>query len=159
SIKMLQSQFAVLQIIVTIFSLITRSIISLGQPPRILAVALFLMFPELPQAQTRATTTAFTGSTTAALDPGVREGAAGAGGPIAGLTARQKEFFAAGQEDFEEVEIVADGLGPRMNLDSCAGCHAQPATGGSSPRVNPQVAFATKDGGTDRVPWFITVDG
>ena len=30
----------------------------------------------------------------------------------------------------------------RMNLDSCGGCHAQPAIGGSSPAVNPQVAFA-----------------
>jgi len=94
-----------------------------------------------------------------ARDPGVRGGAPGAGGPLAGLTARETEVFVAGQEDFEEVEGVADGLGPRMNLDSCAGCHAQPAGGGTSPSVNPQVAFAAKDGGTDRLPSFITVDG
>jgi CxxC motif-containing protein (DUF1111 family) len=92
-------------------------------------------------------------------DPGVRGGSAAAGGPIAGLTARQLQFFTTGQEDFEEVEVVADGLGPRMNLDSCAGCHAQPATGGSSPAVNPQVAFASKDGGTDRLPSFIALNG
>ncbi len=55
-----------------------------------------------------------------ARDPGVRGGAPGAGAPIAGLTAREIEFFQTGQEDFEEVEVVADGLGPRMNLDSCA---------------------------------------
>jgi CxxC motif-containing protein (DUF1111 family) len=55
------------------------------------------------------------------------------------------------------VEAVADGLGPRMNLDSCAGCHAQPATGGSSPFVNPQVAFARA--GSDAVPAFINASG
>src|SRR6266436_4502430 len=46
-----------------------------------------------------------------------------------------------------------------MNLDGCAGCHSQPAIGGTSPAVNPQVAFASKDGGTDRVPFFITLNG
>ena len=94
-----------------------------------------------------------------AQDPGVRGGPAGAGGPITGLTARQSAFFTEGKVDFEEVEAVADGLGPRMNLDSCAGCHAQPATGGTSPLVNPQVTFASKDGGTDTVPFFITPNG
>jgi CxxC motif-containing protein (DUF1111 family) len=94
-----------------------------------------------------------------ASDPGVRGGGPGAGGPIDGLTPRETDFFNAGQEDFEEVEVVADGLGPRMNLDSCAGCHAQPVTGGTSPAVNPQVAFASKDGGTDQVPFFIRLNG
>src|SRR5262249_37576519 len=50
-------------------------------------------------------------------------------------------------------------LGPRMNLDSCGGCHVHPAVGGSSPAVNPQVAFATKDGGTDAVPPFVLLNG
>src|SRR5262249_22696458 len=54
---------------------------------------------------------------------------------------------------------VADGLGPRMNLDSCTGCHSQPAVGGTSPSVNPQVAFASKNGGTDQVPFFIKPNG
>jgi mono/diheme cytochrome c family protein len=94
-----------------------------------------------------------------ATDPGVRGGPAGAGGPIGGLTTREFEFFAAGQDEFEEVEEVSEGLGPRMNLNSCQGCHRQPATGGTSPLVNPQVAFATADGGTDRVPFFITLNG
>jgi hypothetical protein len=31
-----------------------------------------------------------------------------------------------------------------MNLNGCGACHAQPATGGSSPAVNPQVAFARR---------------
>src|SRR5262249_35639119 len=51
------------------------------------------------------------------------------------------------------------GLGPRFNMDSCAGCHAQPAVGGSSPPVNPQVAVATKNGATNIVPAFITLGG
>src|SRR5207245_2681032 len=105
------------------------------------------------------TTTTVTSTRVTAVDPGVRGGPAGAGGPINGLTARQFEFFTDGKADFEEVEGVADGLGPRMNLDSCVGCHAQPATGGTSPFVNPQVAFASKGGGTDRVPFFIMLNG
>ena len=46
-----------------------------------------------------------------------------------------------------------------MNLDNCAECHAQPAVGGTSPAVNPQVAFASKFGGTDFVPPFVFIDG
>jgi CxxC motif-containing protein (DUF1111 family) len=131
------------------------------QPQRIFTVAVFLLLGVAGwlQAQTSPTTTVVTKAAITARDPGVRGGAAGAGGPIAGLTVRQSEFFVDGKADFEEVESVADGLGPRMNLDSCAGCHAQPATGGTSPFVNPQVAFASKDGGTDTVPFFITLNG
>jgi CxxC motif-containing protein (DUF1111 family) len=103
--------------------------------------------------------TGFPDAQVVARDPGVRGGPAGAGGSINGLTDREFEFFTEGKADFEEVEVVAEGLGPRMNLDSCAGCHVQPATGGTSPFVNPQVAFAAKDGGIDQVPFFITSDG
>src|SRR5438876_12430784 len=81
-----------------------------------------------------------------ALDPGVRGDPAGAGGPIDGLSANEKIFFEAGLEAFNEVQDVQGddpGLGPRFNLDSCAGCHAQPAVGGASPFTNPQVAGAT----------------
>src|SRR5213594_2490345 len=113
----------------------------------------------LIQAQAPSMTTAVTSTSVTARDPGVRGGPAGAGGPINGLTARQFEFFTDGKAEFEEVEAAAEGLGPRMNLDGCAGCHSQPATGGTSAFVNPQVAFASKDGGTDRVPFFITPDG
>jgi CxxC motif-containing protein (DUF1111 family) len=99
------------------------------------------------------------GSTFNASDPGVRGGAAGAGGPIANLTANQQAFFASGLTDFAAAEEVDEGLGPRMNLDSCGGCHMQPAVGGSSPFTNPQVAFAGKDGGTDKLPSFISANG
>jgi mono/diheme cytochrome c family protein len=96
---------------------------------------------------------------TRAHDPGVRGGDAGAGGALGGLSANQQKFFEQGKDDFAEAEKVDEGMGPRMNLDSCGGCHAQPAVGGSSPALNPQVAFATKDDGTDRVPSFIKANG
>ena len=94
-----------------------------------------------------------------ARDPGVRGGEAGAGGPLGGLSANELAFFQLGLDDFDEAEEVEEGLGPRMNLDGCGGCHAQPAIGGSSPATNPQVAFASKDGGIDTVPSFITLHG
>jgi CxxC motif-containing protein (DUF1111 family) len=96
-----------------------------------------------------------------AVDPGVRPSGPvpSAGDAITGLTTNQLEYFGAGQADFAEEESVADGLGPRMNLDSCAGCHSQPATGGSSPAVNPQIAFANAIGGTDSIPSFLSANG
>lgn len=56
-----------------------------------------------------------------------------------------------------EVETATDGLGPTMNLNSCVGCHSQPATGGSSPAVNPQVAFAASI--RNAVPSFLSEKG
>ena len=101
-----------------------------------------------------------------ARDPGVRGGPAGAGTPLSGLNDAEQRFFAAGLAAFQEIQSVQGtvpdtepALGPRFNLDTCAGCHAQPAVGGSSPSVNPQVAVATKNGATNHVPFFITTDG
>ena len=94
-----------------------------------------------------------------AQDPGVRGGASGAGGPIAGLSGTESGFFTRSRDTFQEVDGVAQGLGPRMNLDQCSGCHLQPAVGGTSPFVNPQVAFAGRDGGTDFVPSFVKANG
>jgi CxxC motif-containing protein (DUF1111 family) len=94
-----------------------------------------------------------------ATDPGPRGGPSGGGVPIAGLTAGQLTFFDAGKEQFEEVEDVSDGIGPRMNLDNCGGCHRQPATGGTSPALNPEVGFATARGAVNIIPSFVTSDG
>jgi len=94
-----------------------------------------------------------------AKDPGVRRGTAETGGPLPGLTSAELEAFKVTRATFQEVENVADGLGPRFNLDSCGGCHAQPAVGGSSPSTNPQIAVATKAGATNIVPFFITASG
>src|SRR5690348_1246817 len=98
-------------------------------------------------------------SAQAATDPGVRRGGSGAGNPVSGLSADQTTLFFNGQKSFAEVEQLAEGLGPRFNLDSCVGCHAQPAAGGSAPPVNPQVALATAFGARNSVPSFITADG
>jgi CxxC motif-containing protein (DUF1111 family) len=107
----------------------------------------------------QATISSQTAAVTRAQDPGPRQGAAAAGGPLPGLTGQQTEYFLAGKADFEEAESITEGVGPRMNLDSCAGCHSQPATGGSSPAVNPQMAFANKDGGSDLPPSFLSLKG
>jgi len=93
-----------------------------------------------------------------AQDPGVRaDTAPGAGSPFATLTTHENEFFLAGKHDFVEADGVDEGLGPRLNLDSCGGCHSQPEIGGTSPAVNPQIAFAS--GVPDGVPPFITLAG
>src|SRR5262249_47181499 len=100
-------------------------------------------------------------------DPGVRGGPAGAGGPIPGLTLKEAKFFNAGLDAFTEVQSVSgtiagteEGLGPRFNLDSCGGCHSQPATGGTSPSTNPQIAVANKNGATNPTPlFFISQNG
>jgi CxxC motif-containing protein (DUF1111 family) len=94
-----------------------------------------------------------------AADPGVRSDPPGAGVAIAGLTANQMAFFQAGAKVFAEVDDVPHGLGPRFNLDSCGGCHAYPAMGGSSPPTNPQVAAAGRNGAMNSVPSFISADG
>src|SRR3954468_13629424 len=93
-----------------------------------------------------------------ARDPGVRAGA-DAGNPLPGLSRSERAFFDAGKDDFNETEAASDGLGPTMNLDSCGGCHSQPAAGGTSPTVNPQVAFANALGARNRIPSFIRRDG
>ena len=123
-----------------------------GMLPLTIAVGCALLYAD--QVSSQSLSAAFH-----ARDPGVRPGAAAAGEPLAGITAHELEYFLAGKEDFEEAEDVADGLGPTMNLDGCGGCHSQPAIGGSSPPLNPQVAFATRLGARNILPTFIRADG
>ena len=94
-----------------------------------------------------------------AKDPGPRTPDASAGGPLPGLEGTELEYFNKAKDEFSAEEEVAEGLGPRMNLDSCKGCHSYPDVGGSSPVVNPQFAFATKGGARNDVPSFIKSDG
>ncbi len=102
-------------------------------------------------------------SKSAPVDPGVRGGAAGAGGPLKGLTADEMAFFQDGQARFAEVEVVQkganNGLGPRFNSNQCLSCHSQPAGGGTSPAQNPLLAVAHLSGATNTVPWFIVQNG
>src|SRR5271169_2161602 len=105
-------------------------------------------------------------------DPGVRGGPAGAGGPLAGLHSSELALFYAALGRFQEIDSVSGtindaprgtqsgaGLGPRFNMNSCAGCHAQPTVGGTSPFINPEMAVATLDGAQNTVPSFITLHG
>ena len=103
----------------------------------------------------------------AQTDPGPRRGPAGAGRPLAGLDANQIAYFQAGLDRFREVDSVqgaepgaeGSGLGPRFNMNSCAGCHSHPVDGGSSPAINPQIAMATRFGARNTVPQFLRPDG
>jgi CxxC motif-containing protein (DUF1111 family) len=101
-----------------------------------------------------------------ASDPGVRGGPAGAGGPYdpAYLTDEEQQMFEVGLADFSEDEEVEEGVGPRFNFVGCAGCHSQPAVGGTSPAVNPlfrmtgELAPRLQFTG-NMMPSFITRDG
>ena len=96
----------------------------------VLVVAFFALSGVI-QAQIQST------STSEPATPASGVGPPGAGGAIPGLTADEGEMFDVGLEDFSEEEGVADGVGPRFNFVGCAGCHSQPAVGGTSPAVNP----------------------
>jgi CxxC motif-containing protein (DUF1111 family) len=97
------------------------------------------------------------------VDPGVRGGSPGAGGPLTGLTADETAFFLDGQARFAEIEVVANGtnngLGPRFNSNQCFSCHSQPSAGGSSPAKNPLPEVAGVNGAKNMVPWFIVQNG
>lgn len=97
------------------------------------------------------------------VDPGVRGGPPGAGGPLNGLTADETAFFQDGKARFAEIEVVAgganNGLGPRFNSNQCASCHSQPSLGGTSPAQNPLPAVAQLNGAKNKIPWFITSNG
>ncbi len=107
----------------------------------------------------------------AQVDPGPRGGPPGAGAPLNSVASNNPTtiltFFNDAKVRFEEVNSVFGtipgqpdgGLGPRFNSRSCVACHSQPATGGTSPATNPQVADATAHGATNTVPPFITING
>lgn len=116
---------------------------------------------------------AWMGTVAAQQDPGPRAGAASAGSPI---DAQYLTYFNIFKTQFETVDVVPNnsaanngngGLGPRFNGNSCAMCHSQPATGGSSPspaspqvpQTNPEITVATLDGAHNTIPSFITPDG
>jgi CxxC motif-containing protein (DUF1111 family) len=131
----------------------------------VLALTLMLVFGAgaYGQAQEKKQTNRKTTVKAGAVDPGVRSGEAGAGGPLKGLTADETAFFLDGQARFNEVESVTkgadNGLGPRFNSNQCLSCHSQPEEGGSSPAENPLIAVATLNGAKNKVPWFITAKG
>lgn len=102
-----------------------------------------------------------------AKDPGARTASGSAGSPLSSLSADQLQYFQDGFTRFQAVDSVGgtipgetdSGLGPTFNSNSCGSCHAQPATGGTSPSTNPQVAAATDNGATNSIPDFISASG
>jgi CxxC motif-containing protein (DUF1111 family) len=121
---------------------------------------------------------AFPGTALSQTDPGVRGGPInGQPGatqssplPLASVNANSPtgilEFFDNGLGRFQEVEVVSgganNGLGPRFNFNSCSGCHAQPAVGGSSAPSNPEFQVITQGiaaGSTNTLPSFVTAHG
>jgi CxxC motif-containing protein (DUF1111 family) len=120
----------------------------------------------------------FPGVAISQTDPGVRPGPInGQNGatqgnplPLASVNSNNPagilDFFDNGLGRFQEDETVSSGddkgLGPRFNFNSCSGCHAQPAVGGSSPANNPQFQIITQgiaSGSTNTLPSFITAHG
>jgi CxxC motif-containing protein (DUF1111 family) len=112
------------------------------------------------------------------VDPGVRAGPVnGQQGasptaplPLASVSSNSPsgvmEFFENGLTRFQAQEVVSggqnNGLGPRFNLNSCSGCHAQPAVGGTSPASNPEFQVIAADiasGSTNTMPSFLTAHG
>jgi len=86
------------------------------------------------------------------------------GGMMKNLVGPERALFRKGSVAFQRVTSVQggrsvsgteQGLGPFFNLDSCAGCHAHPAVGGTSPTENPQIGAASKAGGLNQVPAFM----
>jgi cytochrome c peroxidase len=105
-----------------------------------------------------------------AQDPGVRGGPAGAGNPFSGLTTGQQAVVGTIQATFTEINSVTGGnqghggtgnlgLGPRFDLNSCSGCHAQPATGGSAPFTSNLFSVFDEDGALNEMPYFEAVNG
>src|SRR5690606_27828209 len=98
--------------------------------------------------------------------PGVRGGAPSAGEPLQDLTAGERHYFDEGKDAFEEIAFVTTpppggdlGLGPGFNGNSCVSCHSFPATGGTSPPVNPLFDMANAMGARNNMPSFIKPDG
>jgi CxxC motif-containing protein (DUF1111 family) len=104
---------------------------------------------------------------TAAQDPGARVGTLTTGSPLSTLSPQELQFFQNGLARFIEIDSVkggapgepGSGLGPTFNSNSCGSCHAQPATGGTSPSLNPQFAAGADYGATNSMPPFLTIDG
>jgi CxxC motif-containing protein (DUF1111 family) len=99
-----------------------------------------------------------------AVDPGIRTtgptpGARFGGIPIgSNLDLDYKSMKATFVEINERVQNPI-GLGPGFSSHSCNSCHAFPADGGSSPRLNPLFAIYQLNGATNTMPPFITQGG
>jgi len=110
-------------------------------------------------------TNAAIATTVTATDPGPRPLPANAGSFLSTLSANEVQIEPSITTEFNRVHNVMvtsptdGGLGPRFNSNSCASCHAYPATGGSSPASNPLFSVYNYNGATNTMPSFITSNG
>src|SRR2546423_14471774 len=81
---------------------------------------------------------AFAASLGAQTDPGTRNGPPRSGPPLRGLAPAEMQSFLNGRDDFNEIDDVKDGLGPRFNLDSCGGRQPPPPFTRPRPHHNTQ---------------------
>ena len=63
-----------------------------------------------------------------------------------GITEPTGDTFATDQGFFEKVEDINDGIGPVFNASSCASCHTNPVTGGSSQITEVRVGHLNASG-------------
>jgi CxxC motif-containing protein (DUF1111 family) len=82
----------------------------------------------------------------ASQQPQQQQQSANFGDPLPGLTNAQRALFDDGRTDFEEIETVADGLGPVFNGRSCGECHGVPALGGTSRRTVTRIGARNANG-------------
>jgi len=75
------------------------------------------------------------GGTKTLEETGTTQQADSVGGTIPELTGAQLTAFASGEDEFQEINTVATGLGPVFNEKSCGGCHAEGALGGAGTQV------------------------
>ncbi len=95
----------------------------------------------------------------AAQDPGVRKGEIDSGDYLRGLKVRELIEVGVGKNAFESTRNVRQGMGPAFNGDSCVSCHSFPATGGTSPFINPQFEMARRKGANNKIPFFLEENG
>jgi CxxC motif-containing protein (DUF1111 family) len=81
----------------------------------------------------------------ASLAEGPREAPAGFDDLSNGMVSQA--IHAADRKVFDEVETVADGLGPLYNAQSCRECHQNPTSGGASQVTELRVGHRGPDGG------------
>ncbi len=71
------------------------------------------------------------------------------GDPIPELTAAERAAASRGRPLFDAVFEAQDGLGPLFNGSSCATCHIQPVSGGTSDRIIRMATRELSDGTCD----------
>ena len=123
----------------------------------VIALAALLGIPLVIVMSVRAQSTA--------IDPGVHAGAPMAGGFISGLNPNQTNVELSFSSNFIELNGVTSfetgnqGLGPRFNSNSCGGCHAQPAPGGTSAATNNFFSIYDDYGAINEMPFFESLTG